>query len=294
MVSAEVVTDAVPFGEGPVWCPDRTIVCVSVSHGDVRRVDPSTGTVEVLAETAGGPNAAVLATDGSFVVTQNGGIDFVNLGHMKEGVAPPLRPMTPGIQQAWPNGRVAYLSTEPMLAPNDLVVARDGTIYFTDPGCFPPVRDRVARIMAMDTDLTFRVVADGFRYVNGIAIDPDGTSLVVIEDEGLLRIPNLGRGERQWVVRRLGPAGGDGFAIDVDGRYYVASKSANGIRVLETDGSEVEFLGLGGEGFVTNCCFGGDDLRTIFATEARGNRMVVWEGMPTAGLAMHEWPAKGT
>jgi gluconolactonase len=177
-----------------------------------------------------------------------------------------------------------------MQAPNDLVVAADGTVYFTDPGQYATRDRRIARIMELRTDGSFCVVAADFVYVNGIALDADGTSIVVIENEGLLRIGDLGRGERQWLVPRLEPAGGDGLCLDRDGRCYVASKTANGVRVLEPDGTEVDFLGLRGEGFVTNCCFGGTDRRTLFATEAYGERVVAWEAMPVPGLPLHPWP----
>ena len=140
------------------------------------------------------------------------------------------------------------------------------------------------------------MVADGFVYTNGIAIDPDGTSLVVIENEGLLRLHDLGRGEQEWLVpgRGAAHAWGDGLCLDLDGRYYVAAKAGNGIRIVEPDGTEVDFLALPGTGFVTNCCFGGTDLRTLFATEAHGERLVAWEAMPTPGLRVHPWPATGT
>jgi gluconolactonase len=289
--TAEIVSDQLPFGEGPVWCPDGTVVCVSVSHGELRRIDPETGTTTVIAATAGGPNGAALASDGSFLVTQNGGIDFKALGHIEN--PPEMRPVRSGIQRVWPDGRVETVPTPPMHKPNDLVVAQDGTVYFTDPDTFPGSPDRVARVVALRTDGTTDVVADGFVYTNGIGIDPNGTSLVVIEDEGLLRLHDLGRGDHEWLVPARGAADawGDGFCLDVEGRYYVGSKAGNGIRVVEPDGTEVDFLGLPGTGFVTNCCFGAVDRRTLFATESRGGRLVAWEGMPSTGLPVHEWPA---
>ena len=37
-----------------------------------------------------------------------------------------------------------------------------------------------------------------------------------------------------------------------------------------------------GEGLTTNCCFGGDDLRTLFVTDAIPGNLVAFEGMPDA------------
>jgi len=39
----------------------------------------------------------------------------------------------------------------------------------------------------------------------------------------------------------------------------------------------------------TNCCFGGADGRTLFATDAIPGHIVAWEGMPTPGLPLRAW-----
>ena len=54
---------------------------------------------------------------------------------------------------------------------------------------------------------------------------------------------------------------------------------------------DVEQLPIQGLGHVTNCCFGGDDLRTLYATEAIPGRVVAWEDMPTPGLPLSPWRA---
>jgi gluconolactonase len=177
------------------------------------------------------------------------------------------------------------------LAPNDLVVGADGTLWFTDPPHHPPPEEPTGRVHMMRPDGTTRIVASGFHYCNGIALEPDGTP-VVIEALGLVRLgPD---GERSWVTHRVSPTGaaGDGFCLDEDGRFYVAATADHGIRVLEPDGTEVEFLEIGGRGITTNCCFGGDDGRTLFATDGVPGQVVAWEGMATRGLAVHAWPVR--
>jgi gluconolactonase len=284
-VRSEIVCDGVRFGEGPVWYGDDTLVVTSVADGALLRVDVATGLVSRFADTGGGANGAALAHDGSILVTQNGGIDFERLGLFAE--APPYRPATPGLQLARPDGQVTYLADEGFLAPNDLAVAADGRVFFTDPPHHPPPPEPAGRIMVLERDGSIRVVADGFHYCNGIGFTPDG-SLVVVEERGLQAVAS--DGTREWVIEALGPGGGDGFCVDVDGRYYVASTSEHGIRVVEANGSVVDFLELPGDGLTTNCCFGGPDLRTLFATDALPGRVVAWEGMPTPGLALPVWP----
>jgi len=292
-----VVATGIQFGEGPVWCPvsgDRpaSLVCTAVAAGAVERVDLATGAVTRVADVGGGANAALLTSDGGFLVTQNGGIDFTRTRLYED--PPPYRPVTPGIQRVAPDGAVDYVSAAstddgPFLAPNDLVVAPDGTLWFTDPPHHPPPAESVGRVHAMTPDGTTRVVARGFHYCNGIALEPDGTP-VVVEGQGLLRLRS--DGTREWVTEHVSPSGnaGDGLCVDEDGRLYVAATADHAIRVLEPDGHEVELLEIPGRGVTTNCCFGGDDGRTLFATDGVPGQVLAWEGMPTPGLPVRAWP----
>lgn len=284
---AEVVATGIQFAEGPTWCPDGTLVCTSVAGGTVVRVHVHSGRVELVADVAGGANAVWHATDGGFVVTQNGGIDYASTG-LTLDPAPEYRPVTPGIQRVEADGTVRYLAAEGFLAPNDLVVAADGTLWFTDPPHYPPPADPVGRVHTMAPDGATRVAHDGFAYCNGIALEPDGTP-VVVEGPGLQRL--LPDGGREWVVDRVGEVAGDGCCVDADGRYYVAVTTGHGIAVFDADGRELDFLPIAGRGLTTNCCFGGPDLRTLFATDGLPGRVVAWEAMPTPGLPQHAWPA---
>jgi gluconolactonase len=281
-----VVGEGIPFAEGPVWCPDGTVVVTSVAAGALFRVWPESAKVERIAVTGGGANGAALAADGSILVTQNGGIDFSVLPGVF-ATFPPTVPATPGLQLASPDGTLTYLSDDGFLGPNDLAVTPDGAVYFTDPGHFPPTDEGRGRVMVYERDGTVRTFADGFSYCNGIAFEPDGT-VVVIERRGLQRLRE--GGERDWVVAKLGRGGGDGFCLDADGRFYVASTIEHGVRVVDPDGTILDFLPIEGEGLSTNCCFGGDDLRTLFVTDALPGNLVAFEGMPTPGLPLPVWP----
>ena len=289
-MNAEVVATGIRFPEGPVFCPDPdggpgTLVCTSVADGAVERVHLGDGRVERIATVGGGANAAYAADDGGFLVTQNGGIDFASTNLYPD--PPPYQPVTPGVQRVRPDGSVHYVADGEFLAPNDLVVAADGTLWFTDPPPFPPTGAPSGRVLTMAPDGTTTTVVGGFVYCNGIALEPDGTP-VVVEDRGLLRLVD---GERAWIVEELPGGSGDGLCVDVDGRLYVANTAAHGVRVLEPDGREVEFLALEGHGVTTNCCFGGTDGRTLFATDGLPGHIVAWEGLPTPGLPLHPWPS---
>jgi gluconolactonase len=295
---AEIVVSGIRFGEGPVWCPagagppaEDTLVVTSVVDGALYRVWPEAGRAERLATTGGGANGAAFATDGSFLVTQNGGIDFVAMGVFDDPPEPGA-PAEPGLQLARPDGTVELLAGASVgngefHAPNDLVIAGDGTVFFTDPGHYPPAEPPIGRVIAYERDGTTRVVASDFWYCNGIALDPYG-HLVVVERVGLQRV--FPDGSREWVVERVGRGGADGFCLDADGRYYVASPMDHGVHVVDPDGTVVEFLEIPGKGVTTNCCFGGPDMRSLFATDALPGNVVVWPGLPTPGLPLTPWP----
>jgi len=71
--------------------------------------------------------------------------------------------------------------------------------------------------------------------------------------------------------------GGDGMALDVDGRLYVAAgrtvasppnettEVAGGVYVISPRGKQVGFIPIH-EDSVTNCTFGGKDLKTLYIT----------------------------
>jgi gluconolactonase len=285
--AAEVVVPAIPFPEGPVWC-DETLVFTSVPNGALYRVDLATGDLTTVAVVGGGANSAAAAADGGFVVTQNGGINFTGLPGIDPATLPPYVPITPGLQHVAPDGTVRYLYDDGFLAPNDLSATADGVLYFTDPPHHPPPPEPEGRIHVVDAD-GCRVLAEGFHYCNGIAVEPGGT-LVIVEARGLLRLaPD---GNREWIVEQLGDNAGDGLCLDVDGRIYACCTRDHAVRVFEPDGTEIDRLDIEGDGLVTNCCFGGGDLRTLFVTEGMPGRVLAFEGMPTPGLPVHVVPVR--
>ncbi len=277
----EVLTAQAPLGEGPVWCPDGTLVITQISPGGLVRIEPESGKSELVTSVQGGANSAQLAADGGFVVANNGGIDFTGFA-AGLGIDPtkiPFQPGPPGLQRVAPGGEVTTLAAEGLQAPNDLIVAPDGTIFFTDP---PPHggtgsqggEGRFWRYRAGE----LHQIASGFEYDNGVALSPDGR-LLIVEGRGLLWI-DPDSGEREWWVEQLpGESPGDGFAFDADGRLYCACPMDHCIRVLDAGGKQVDVIDLGPGAYPTNCCFGAADRRTLFTTELAPGRVCVIEGL---------------
>jgi gluconolactonase len=285
-VKAEVVVDGVRFGEGPVWCADGTLVVTSVCDGVLWRIFVDDGRKELVADVGGGANGAAACADGGFLVTQNGGVDFSAFPIWGDEEPPVARHTTPGLQRVAPDGSVSYLADDGFHAPNDLAVAGDGSLFFTDPGHYPPPDPPIGRVMVLRPDGSVEELARDFWFCNGIAFERDG-SVVVVERAGLQRVH--ADGSREWVVERLGRGGSDGFCLDADGRYYACATIEHGVRVVDPDGTIVDFLEIPGDGVTTNCCFGGADGRTLFATDSIPGNVVALEGLPTRGLQLPTW-----
>ena len=70
----------------------------------------------------------------------------------------------------------------------------------------------------------------------------------------------------------------------------MCSTIADCVLVVDRDGTIVDRLTIDGDGLTTNCCFGGEDNRTLFATDALPGNVVAFAGLPTPGLELHAWP----
>jgi gluconolactonase len=174
-------------------------------------------------------------------------------------------------------------------SPNDVVVAGDGAVWFTDPsyghlqGFRPPpvLGDYVYRHDPLSGETT--VVADSFDKPNGIALSPDERVLYVT-DSGANQEPGSyyaarphhikafdvldGRrlsGERLFAV--VAPGFPDGLKVDRDGRVYASSFS--GVQVFAPDGQLLGELRVPG---AVNFCFGGPELDLLLIT----NDTAVW------------------
>jgi sugar lactone lactonase YvrE len=179
--------------------PDGKLYAAMLS-GALLRMDPDGANLETFANTGG----RVL------------GFDFDAQGRMI--AADPMK----GLLAISPDGAVRVLADrvspdDPIRYANSIVVARDGTIYFTDAsGRFAPVewggtleasvldileQAATGRVLAHDpTTGVTRIVAHGFSFANGIALSADEHTLFVSET-GQYRIWRVDRGASNLDVR---------------------------------------------------------------------------------------------
>ena len=144
-----------------------------------------------------------------------------------------------GLLSISPAGAVTTLSREAagvrFGCANDLDIASDGTIYFTDASHKFPVRvykqDIVehrpnGRLLAYDpATRQTRVVLDGIHFANGVALGPGEESLAVVETGKyrVLRVWLKGprRGEREIFVDNL-PGFPDNITFNGRGTFWLA------------------------------------------------------------------------
>ena len=181
--------------------------------------------------------------------------------------------------------------------PTTWCVAPDGTVYFTDPEVGPPPIRRAAACFALDPDGTLRVVADGSLGTATASCSTPTTRRSIVVENGR-------DGEHHGFVRLRADGTREPFAPGSDGRRRARSTSTAGStwpaaatssRIYEPDGTVVEQLTSPGDHPVsTHCCFGGDDLRTLFAVDARRARPRVLLDRPAdAGAGAPAWPGAG-
>jgi gluconolactonase len=297
------VARGLKFPEGPIAMPDGSIVAVEIM-GNLVRVTPD-GTRHVIAELGGGPNGAAIGPDGKAYVCNNGGFSW----HVADDGY--MRPT--GRAEAYAGGRIervdlttgkvetlyTHCGDDPITGPNDIVFDGLGGFWFTDHGkSYGRLMDRGALFYAKADGSFIKEVAFPLFTPNGVGLSPDGKTLYVSEtDTGRLwSFPVLGPGElakEPWPSpnggRFLGNLPGyhrfDSMAVEANGNICVATLVSGGITVFSPQGEALEYH-KAPEGYCTNICFGGPDLKTAYITLS-GYGTLVAADWPRPGLPLH-------
>lgn len=157
-------------------------------------------------------------------------------------------------------------------SPNDLVIAKDGTVYFTDPAF---QREAAAggqdktRVYRVATDGTVSVVDDTLINPNGITLSPGGDVLYVNGngEQGVLRAYSIVEGVPQAGSDLVtGLVHADGMTVDCHGNIYVTEHGLRRVRVFSPSGTQLAVIRA--DANVTNVAFGGMRGTTLFITGA--------------------------
>uniref|UniRef100_A0A939MKU4 SMP-30/gluconolactonase/LRE family protein n=1 Tax=Bradyrhizobium barranii subsp. barranii TaxID=2823807 RepID=A0A939MKU4_9BRAD len=155
-----------------------------------------------------------------------------------------------------------------------LTIARDGTIYASDPN-WKGRSGQIWRItLAADGTVQGQVMVPprAMGTTNGIDLSPDGKILYVGESgSGQILAYHVSGNEltNARLVKTFDRDTIDGVRTDVAGKLLVARIMKGTISVLTPDGNVQKEIALQGKE-PSNLAFGGKDGRTIFVTQRQG------------------------
>ena len=172
----------------------------------------------------------------------------------------------------------SHYGGHPLNGPNDVVVASDGAVWFSDPdyggntdyegGKHPA--ELPPSLYRLDPGGRLDVVADDFTGPNGLCFSPDERLLYVCETGGQfaedpvqhIRVFEVGgaRLRHGRVFHAVTPGYADGIRADEDGRIW--SSAGNGVQCIHPDGTHLGTV-LTGD-VVANLCFGGRNRSRLF------------------------------
>ncbi len=267
-----VLHEGAIHAEGPAWqASHRRLLFSDVPNRRINAWYEEDGRVESLIDPAWFPNGNAVAADGSVY-------------HCEHGRRCISR-SAPGLQGG-PEPVVTHYEGRRLNAPNDVAVAPDGAVWFTDPvfGIVMPAQGALA-----DPELAHRSLyrfdpATGalarmadFEQPNGVALSPDGRTVYVTDTSRALgEAPGGSAGSRHQVEaftvgdggalsgRRFfcSPAQGNPDGLAVDGRGWVWCSAADGVHIWS---ARQEYLGaIPIAETVCNVCFGGSSGRRLF------------------------------
>ena len=167
-----------------------------------------------------------------------------------------------------PGGRIRTLVDEPGLRlVNDLAVAADGTLWFTDTGAPEDWRGGLWRLGTGGPERVLELA-----HANGVVLDGDrvyvaettARRVLALDPDGTVRVH----------ARMTGGVGPDGLAVDGRGRLYAAHYGAGVVGVFDRDGAEAAAIPVPGAN-PTNVTFGPDGA--LYVTEAETGTL--WMGL---------------
>lgn len=266
------------WSEGPVWIPARSALRYSdIPNNRILEYSEETGDLTVFAEDVEFTNGRTLDREGR----------VIECSHGRRAVLRDTA-VSPGDRHS-PEVLVDRFGEHRLNSPNDVIVASDGAIWFTDPsyGIKKPEEghpgdeeygDRYVFRVDPVTGHALPVVID-VEAPNGLALSPD-ESLLYVSDSSLSaadptgHVPGRPQGhaihvydvaegrhaKNGRIFAEVHPGLPDGIRVDVQGNVW--SSSASGIQVFDPQGDRI--LDLPVPEPVANLCFGGEDGSTLY------------------------------
>jgi gluconolactonase len=168
---------------------------------------------------------------------------------------------------------------KPLNSPNDLIVARDGAIWFTDPHYgimsdyegFRAPQELPCSVYRVDPSGQIEAVIPDMACPNGLAFSPDESRLYVADtgrmfqsDPQHIRVFDMaaGRPVNGRMFHTVDPGCADGIRVDLDGNVW--SSAADGVHCIAPDGRRLGKILVPEQ--VSNLCFGGRAKHVLYIT----------------------------
>jgi sugar lactone lactonase YvrE len=251
----QLLVDGLGYPEAPRWRNGRLLVTDMIAR-TVLAIDPS-GRADVV-----------------FALSEeSGGLGFLPDGRLLVATVGDRRVLRLDADGLHLHADISALEPAGL---NDMVVDAGGRAYVTGFG-FDVFRNhpyQTAGIYLVTPEGEAREVATGLLFPNGVAITPDGSTLLVaetirgsiaaftIEADGSLS------GWRNFL--NLGENRPDGICLDADGAVWVSSL-ISGVFQRVLPGGEVTHEIRVGERWAVACMLGGEDRRTLYLCSAETN-----------------------
>ena len=199
------------------------------------------------------PNGHKMLQDGTHLVAARGGVHHID-----------------------PDGRLIEVLAPQLVTPNDLALDGDGGVYVTVPAASEEDgRARRSGVYYLDSARAVHRVAEDFCYPNGIAVRPDGKSLVVNDScdrrvyEFQIDSPGVLSGRRILAELSESTSVPDGMTFDQAGRLYMADYRRGVIVVFIQSGQVIREYPTGLQ-HPSNVAFGGDKSTNLYVTGSPG------------------------
>lgn len=259
----ERVATGFTFTEGPIWMPEGALHFSDMPGDKRRRWHPADG-VTVLRDPSNKCNGMTLDNEGNLLVCEHVTSSLVREtadGSSRETLA-------------------THWGDQELNSPNDVIVARDGSILFSDPtyGRMPGFgleREQdldfqgVYRIPAGGGDL--QLLVDDFVQPNGLCFTPDESQLYINDTvRAHIRVFDVGADHRLTNGRVFAEGIGDGdlakgglvdgMKLDEHGNVYVSGPE--GVWVFAPDGEHLGTIRVPES--VGNVNWGDDDWKSLY------------------------------
>ncbi|TDV16426.1 SMP-30/gluconolactonase/LRE family protein [Paraburkholderia caballeronis] len=241
------------LGEGPVWhAAERAVYFVDIKSRRVHRLSVDTGERRTW-DAPAQPGFVLPLDDGAFVCGLQGGLHRFTPADGTFSMVLPVEADRPGnrLNDGYVDaqGRLWFGSMD------DAEEAPDGVLYRVDTN---------GALVAQDRD---------YVITNGPAASPDGRTLYHVDTlrRVIYAFDLAADGElsgRRVFAAIAGTGYPDGLTVDADGFVWIALFGGARIERYAPDGTLVGHVAFPCPN-VTKLAFGGDDLRTVYATTAR-------------------------